>query len=167
MIRTLPVKTFRTRFKTIRQWAASMKATGTWIAVSPTETIPENYKSRIDEDPDIRVLHEVPDNWRLINLCEEDNNYELVNRAKEDIYSIPGHNIIKEIISLDGFCWVVASKDLVYLPPCYYPELLEKNRWIEKGEWSLFCIGSAINRTEAKQKLLEYCQDRNIIFEEL
>jgi len=167
MIRTLPVKTFRTRFKTIQQWAASMKATGTWIAVSPTETIPENYKSRIDEDPDIRVLHEVPDNWRLINLCEEDNNYELVNRAKEDIYSIPGHNIIKEIISLDGFCWVVASKDLVYLPPCYYPELLEKNRWIEKGEWSLFCIGSAINRTEAKQKLLEYCQDRNIIFEEL
>ena len=167
MIRILPVKTFRTRFKTIQQWAASMKATGTWIAVSPYETIPENYKSRIDENLDIRILHEVPDDWRLINLCEEDNNYELVNRAKEDIYSIPGHNIIKEIISLDRFCWGVASKDLVCFPSCYYPELLEKNRWIEKGEWSLFCIGSAINRTEAKQKLLEYCQDRNIIFEEL
>lgn len=167
MIRTLPVKTFRTRFKTIQQWAASMKAEGTWIAVSPYETIPENYKSRIDENLDIRILHEVPEDWRLINLCEEDNNYELVNRAREDIYSIPGHNIIKEIISLDRFCWVVASKDLVYFPSCYYPELLEENRWIEKGEWSLFCIGSAINRTEAKQKLLEYCQERNIIFEEL
>lgn len=167
MIRTLPVNLMCTRFKTIQQWAASMKATGTWIAVSPTETIPENYKSRIDEDLDIRILHEVPDDWKLINLCEEDNNYELINRAKEDIYSVPGHNIIKEIISLDRFCWGVASKDLVCFPSCYYPELLEKNRWIEKGEWSLFCIGSAINRTEAKQKLLEYCQDRNIIFEEL
>ena len=163
MIKTLPVKILRPRFKTIQQWAANMQAKGTWIAVSPHEIIPENYKSRIDENLDMRILYEVPDDWKLINLCEEDNNYELINMAIEDIYSIPGHNIIKEVPCFDTFYWGVASKDLSYFPPCYYPKLLEKNRWIEKGGWSLFCIGYV---NEAKQKLLEYCQERNIVFEQ-
>ena len=169
MIERLPVKLMGQKFKTLQQWNASRSVSGTWIAVSPVESLPEEYKNRIEEGISLRILYEVPESWKLIKLSEEDNNFDLVRKAENDIYSIPGHNIIKEIPSLDGLLWGVASGDLGF-HLCYNYELLDKNPWIEKGKWVLFCLGSAhtINeRISTKEKYLDYCSKNNITYEEL
>jgi hypothetical protein len=141
MIKTLPSNILR-RYNSIQQWAASRTVSGTWIAVSPVETLPEEYESRVGERNDFRVLYNIPENWRLVELSKEDNKQELVNRAIMDIYSIPGHKTIKELNDWDTFLWAVTSRDLDF-HMCYNYEILEEKPWIEKGGWKLICIGSA------------------------
>ena len=59
--------------------------------------------------------------------------------------------------------WGVASKDL-NLPSASIPKILEENRWIEKGDWSLFCIGRSENK-ENTIKILKNKLGNEIIYE--
>lgn len=147
MIRYLPAHIRRDSLwppmkKTAEQFLASLSVSGTWIAVSPTETLPEEYKEKIGERTDFRALYNIPEDWRLVELSKEDDKLGLVDKAIMDIYSIPGRKTIKELDDWDTFLWAVASEDLDFRM-CYNYEILEKKPWIEKGGWKLICIGSA------------------------
>lgn len=156
MIKELPTKIklsnlWYNRPGTPEEWLASLSVSGTWIAVSPVETLPEEYENRVGERNDFRVLYNIPENWRLVELSKENNKQELVDRAIMDIYSIPGHKTIKELNDWDTFLWAVASGDLDF-HMCYNYEILEEKPWIEKGGWKLICIGSASRYIEKTRK---------------
>ena len=149
----------------LRKKYLSIMITGTWIAVSPIESIPEKYKSLIKENNTVRELYKVPEDWRLIQLSEHQNsNYDLYISSRDEIYSIPKEKTIMEVEGFYGdLRWGVASKDL-NLPSINIPKILEENCWIEKGGWSLFCIGRPENK-ENTIKILKNKLGNEIIYE--
>ena len=149
----------------LRKKCLSVMITGTWIAVSPHETIPEKYKNLIKENNIVRELYKVPEDWRLIQLSERQNsNYDLYISSRDEIYSIPKEKTIMEVEGFYGdLRWGVASKDL-NLPPINIPKILKENCWIEKGGWSLFCIGRPENK-ENTIKILKNKLGNEIIYE--
>lgn len=153
------------RYKTIEQFCAEWTVSGTWIAVSPNETIPEEYLNKIGDRKDFRALYDIPDDWKLIELSSEDSgHYDLVEKAKSDIYSIPGHRIIKEMTVSDGYLWAVASGDLNY-PMCYDRLVLDEFPWIETSDWKLICIGTSFD-LDMTRKVFKESIDPDIIYEE-
>lgn len=150
---------------TIKHFEAMWTVSGTWIAVSPNETIPEKYLSKIEVREDFSLLYNIPDDWKLIKLSEEDNNFELIGKAENDIYSIPGHRIIKRIFFIDKYLWGVASSD-INIPSCYNKQILDKFEWIEKGGWKLVCLGDDSD-IEKTKKIFKESLDSDIIFEDL
>ena len=106
------------------------------LCVSPDEIIPEKYREYIK-------LNNKND-WRILELPKEYN----IGDVKNDIYSIPRDNYIREIINpLDILIWCACSKNLGF-PEGYSQEILDENGWIKRGNWTLFCLGPSNCRDE-------------------
>lgn len=142
---------------------------GTWIAVSPNEKLPERYKDFQDPGENVvRVLYDIPSDWSIYKISEEDNDHDLVDSVINEVYSIPTKKTVKELWDDCMYLWVALSPDLNY-PQSYNHEILERNQWIEKGSWSLFCIGLARNEEERKKarELFKKSLPPNVLYEEI
>ena len=96
MIKRLTTGVVRRPHSTLYQVFYQSKTTGTWIAVSPDEIIPERYINLIDDDELLRKMYDVPEEWKLIKLSEENNNFGLVDGAINEITSVSTKKTIKE-----------------------------------------------------------------------
>lgn len=142
---------------------------GTWIAVSPDEILPEEYINLVVNNESLRIINDVPPNWTLIQLSKEyDEDDSLQERAIEKINLCSKEKTIKELeYTGEGYFWVVASKDLCF-PKGYNKEILNQNPWIEKGDWSLVCMGKAETLAEYKEMKKYFIEslpkDINLVF---
>lgn len=155
----------RSRCNTIELCAAKLSLSGTWIAISPNEIIPEKYINKVEDRQDFRLYYEIPDDWKLIKISDESSGQkELRNKVIYDIYSIPGHRIIKEMTVSDGYLWAVASGDLNY-PMCHDRLVLDEFPWVETSDWKLICIGTSFD-LDMTRKVFKESIDPDIIYEE-
>ena len=162
MIKLLPIKVrFSNQgnishysFERMRCRLEQLYVSGTWIAVSPNEKLPERYKDcRDPKENVVRVLYDIPSDWSIYKISEKDNDHDLVDSVIDEVYSIPTKKTVKELWDDCRYLWVVLSPDLNY-PQSYNHEILKRNQWIEKGGWTLFCVGLA-NTLEVEETIRE------------
>ena len=122
-----------------------VKTTGTWIAVSPDEIIPEKYKKYIQDDEILRVVNNIPSDWTMLKLGNRTNNFRSFVKSVEDaILSVPRTKYIREVsdeFSTAILC--IASKDLGYPKTYYAPKsIYYKFEWAKNDDnWTLFYLG--------------------------
>lgn len=162
MIRAIPMgasKPLDKKYKNIKQlvYSASCKIIGTWLAVSPGEVIPDEYKPMIEEGPVVRAIYKIPSDWRLIRFNDEKTDWDLLRVAKRKIESMPAKKTIKEVYDR-GFLFGIASPDLNY-PMCYNYQILADNPWIDEFGWKIICIGAASFPGEKKYVREDFMRD--------
>ena len=148
-------------------WYNLRGTSGTWMAISPDEIIPEKYRKYIQEDEAVRKVNRIEPNWIMLKISSRDNLFRSLSQAiKSDIISIPRTKYIREIDRSYQTYWCIASKDLGY-PEIKCPEFLSQNYpWIDNsGDWSLFCYGSTFIE-QARQDFIASLPD-DVTYEKL